>query len=201
VEKPRAFVLYGSIGILPFSVGLVAFGWSARLARLATTWSFVILFGLYSLAASWGASGLRNPDGIELWLPDTRPVQADLLRATVEETSEFSVGHDNMQSVTIAGVVSPALEWALRNNAVNVVSALDPQAAPPLIVTLQINGLALPSAYRGQDFTWRQNLQWDGFTQYDWVKWLVFRQLPRENETIILWVRDDLFPDARPSHP
>jgi starch synthase len=29
------------------------------------------------------------------------------------------------------------------------------------------------------------------------VKWFVYRQLPRETETIILWARDDLFPDAR----
>jgi len=201
VEKPRALVLYGSLGILAVSIGLVAFGWSARLARLATTWSFAILLGLYSLAAAWGASGLRNPGGVELWLADSRPVQADLLRASVEQASEYSVGHDNSQPVTIFGVTSPALEWVLRNNNVEVIATLDPQVAPPVVVTSQMNDLALPSAYRGQDFTWRQSPQWNGLTQYDWVKWLVFRQLPLQNETIILWVRDDLFPDARPSQP
>jgi hypothetical protein len=57
--------------------------------------------------------------------------------------------------------------------------------------------LGLPSAYRGQDFIWRQRVLWEGIRGPDWLRWLVYRQLPTENETIILWVRDDLFPDAR----
>jgi hypothetical protein len=62
-----------------------------------------------------------------------------------------------------------------------------------------MNDIGLPSAYRGQDFVWRQRLQWDGLPLPEWWRWLVNRQLPREDETIILWVRDDLFPDARTS--
>jgi len=197
VQNPRYFVLYGSLLILMMSIGLVAFGWSARTARLGATWSFVIFFGIYSLAAAWGASGLRNPNGVELWLPALRPLQANLLRASVDEISEFSLGHIYSQPVTIFGVSSPALEWVLRNNEVEVVSTLDPQVAPPIVVTSLMNDLALPSAYRGQDFIWRQTPQWDVAQSPDWVKWFVFRQLPLENETIILWARDDLFPDAR----
>jgi hypothetical protein len=59
-----------------------------------------------------------------------------------------------------------------------------------------MSDLGLPSAYRGQDFIWRQNPQWTKAQGSDWVTWLVFRKLPLDNETIILWVRDDLFPDA-----
>jgi hypothetical protein len=201
VQNPRYFVLYGSLLILLVSIGLVALGWSARTARLGAVWSFVIFFGIYSLAAAWGASGLRNPNGVELWLPALRPLQADLLRASVDEISEFSLGHIYSQPVTIFGVSSPALEWVLRNNEVEVVSTLDPQVAPPIVVTSLMNDLALPSAYRGQDFIWRQTPQWDVAQSPDWVKWFVFRQLPLENETIILWARDDLFPDARNTTP
>jgi hypothetical protein len=60
-----------------------------------------------------------------------------------------------------------------------------------------MEGPGLPSAYRGQDFTWRQRPQWEILQGGDWLKWFVFRQLPLENETVILWARDDLFPDAR----
>jgi len=60
-----------------------------------------------------------------------------------------------------------------------------------------MNDLGLPSAYRGQDFIWRQQPLWDQVTTPGWIRWLVFRQVPRDNETIILWVRNDLFPDAR----
>ncbi len=201
VQNPRFFVLYGSLVILLMSIGLVAFGWSARTARLGATWSAVIFFGIYSLAAAWGASGLRSPGGVELWLSNPRPLHADLLRASVDDISEFSTGHIHSQPITIFGVASPALEWLLRNNPVEVVSTLDPQVAPPLVVTGLMNDLALPSAYRGQDFIWRQTPQWETAQSADWLKWFVFRQLPVESESIILWSRDDLFPDARESAP
>jgi hypothetical protein len=95
------------------------------------------------------------------------------------------------------GIESPALEWVLRDHEVEIVSALDPQVAPPLVVTPVMEDLGLPSAYRGQDFIWRQPVVWEGIQNADWLRWLVYRQLPRQNETIILWARDDLFPDAR----
>lgn len=200
VENPRAFVLYGSIMILIVSIGLVAFGWSMRTARLGAIWSFAIFFGLYSLGAAWGASGLRNPGGVELWIADlARPLQADLLGASVDDISDLSTGHIESQPVTIYGISSPALEWLLRNNQVTVAKTLDPQQAPPIVITPQMSDLGLPAAYRGQDFTWRQTPQWAATQNYDWVNWLVFRKLPLENETIILWARDDLFPDARGS--
>jgi hypothetical protein len=202
VDNPRAFVISGSILILAVSIGLVAFGWSMRTARLGATWVFAIFFGLYSLGAAWGASGLRNPGGVELWLAESaRPLQADLIRASVDDISEFSLGHINAQPVTIYGVSSPALEWILRDNAVTVVSALDPQVAPPIVITPVMNDLGLPAAYRGQDFTWRQTPQWAVVQNHDWVNWLVFRKLPLESETILLWARNDLFPDARGSQP
>jgi hypothetical protein len=99
--------------------------------------------------------------------------------------------------VTIMGIDSPALEWVLRDRQVEMASTLDPQVAPPIVITPMMEGLGLPAAYRGQDFTWRQIPQWDAIKVPDWIRWLVFRQLPKENETIILWARDDLFPDAR----
>ncbi len=198
VENPRLFVLYGSLGIIAVSVGLVAFGWSMRTARLGLTWAFTFFLTFYSLGAAWGASGLRNPGGTELWSVDSRPQQADLLSASVDDLSEFSLGHIDAQPVTLSGLDSPALEWLLRKNGVTSVTVLDPQAAPPLVVTLAgVNDPGLPSAYRGQDFTWRQPPLWDQAQTYDWVNWLVFRKLPSQPETVILWARNDLFPDGR----
>jgi hypothetical protein len=173
-----------------------------RTARLGATWAFVIFFGLYSLAAAWGASGLRNPGGVELWLNgSTRPLQANLIRASVDQLSELSVGHIDSQPVLIYGISSPALEWLLRDNELTTASTLDPQLAPPIVITPPMNDLGLPAAYRGQDFTWRQTPNWTLAQNYDWVNWLVFRKLPLENETIILWARNDLFPDARGTQP
>lgn len=191
------WVMAGAALIIILCILFVAFGWSRRTARLGTVWAFTVFLGAYSLAAAWGAGGLRMPNGVELWIPDPRPTQADLLLASVNDVSEFSLGHARSQSVSIMGIDSPALEWALRNHEVELVSTLDPQIAPPLVITPLMEDLGLPSAYRGQDFIWRGPVQWEGTRGPDWLRWLVYRQLPRENETIILWVRDDLFPDAR----
>jgi hypothetical protein len=190
-------VLLGAFLIIILCVAFVAFGWSARTAWLGTTWSFVIFLSLYSLGAAWGASGVRAQNGVELWTPEPPPAQAALLLASVDDASEFSLGHDRSQPVTVMGIDSPALEWALRDRAVEIVSVLDPQVAPPIVITPIMGDLGLPAAYRGQDFTWRQRPLWDQIQNPEWIRWLVFRQLPRENETIVLWVRDDLFPDAR----
>lgn len=197
VQNPRALVLIGSVALIILFAALVAFGWSARIARIGITWSFAACLGVYSLGAAWGASGLRSPGGVELWTTDLKPLQADLLIASVEEVSEFSLGHAQSQPVTLTGIDSPALEWTLRNHMLDVVSTLDPQIAPPLLITPIMNDPGLPSAYRGQDFIWRQRPQWEILQSTDWLKWIVFRQLPMESETIILWARDDLFPDAR----
>jgi len=197
VQNPRYVIMYGASAILLVCIAMVGFGWSPRIARLGTVWAFTIFLSFYSLATAWGASGLRNPGGVELWTPVPKPLHADLLLASVDDISEFSLGHVDSQPVTIMGIDSPALEWVLKDHQVEVVSTLDPQVAPPIVITQPMDNLNLPSAYRGQDFTWRQTPQWEQIRNPDWWSWLVYRQLPRDNETIILWARDDLFPDAR----
>jgi len=194
---PRYIILIGASLILVVCINLVAFGWSPRTARLGTTWSFSLFLGIYAFAASWGASGLRTPGGIELWQPDQPPTHAELLMSSVNDISLISLGHIDAQPVTVLGIDSPALEWTLRDHEVTIVDVLDPLSAPPIVITPLMNELGLPSAYRGQDFTWRQPPAWSIVQSPDWVRWLVYRQLPRETETIILWARDDLFPDAR----
>lgn len=197
VKAAPYVVLLGAFLILILCVSFVAFGWSARTAWLGMSWAFVLVLGAYTIAAAWSSSGLRAQNGVEFWIPDQPPAQGKLLLSTIDDISDFSLGHAWAQPVTVMGVDSPALEWALRDRQVEMVSTLDPQVAPAIVITPMLTDLGLPSAYRGQDFTWRQTLQWQGITAPDWMRWLVYRQLPKENETIVLWARDDLFPDAR----
>jgi hypothetical protein len=194
---PRYVILLGATLILVVCINLVAFGWSARTARLGSTWAFSLFLGIYTLAAAWGASGLRTPNGVELWSQDQPPLQEELFMASVNDISLFSRGQTESQPVTVMGIDAPSLGWALRNHEVKTVAVLDPLDAPPIIITPLMNELGLPSAYRGQDFTWRQPPLWDNVQVPDWIRWLVYRQLPRQSETILLWARDDLFPDAR----
>jgi hypothetical protein len=190
-------ILLGASLILVLCITFVAFGWSTRTAWLGTIWVSVLFLGVYTLASAWGASRYRANEGLEFWMSDQPPVQADLLLNTVDDISEFSLGHIYAQPITVMGVDSPALEWALRHRQVELVSTLSPLMAPPIVITPVVDDLGLASPYRGQDFIWRQTPLWQAVGAPDWIRWLVFRQLPKESETIILWARDDLFPDAR----
>ncbi len=180
---------------------MVALGWSARTARLGSVWGLTIALGIYGLGMAWGATGLRTPDGWELWWPGKQPAQAELLLATVNDQSEWSKGDVLSQDVTLLDIDSPALEWLLRGRTVQMVSALDPQEAPAIVISSQTEDLNLPIAYRGQDFTWRREPSWNILSIYEWIKWSVFREMPYDSETVILWVRNDLFIDTSQSLP
>ena len=197
----RYILLVSVLLLLVVSVLMVALGWSARTARLGSVWGLTVALGIYSLGMSWGATGLRTPGGWELWWPDQQPDQAALLLASVDEQSEWSTGDAASQAVTIVGIESPALEWLLHDREVRTAPALDSQEAPAIVIASPSESPSLPIAYRGQDFTWRRQPSWEILTVYEWIKWSVFRELPYQTETIIVWVRNDLFVDTRESLP
>jgi hypothetical protein len=199
---PTRYVLLVSVLLLlVVSVLMVALGWSARTARLGTVWGLTVALGIYSLGVAWGATGLRTPEGWELWWPDKRPAQAEWLLETVNEQSEWSTGNTTSQEVTLLNIDSPALEWLLRGRVLNQVQVLDLDQAPAIVISPQIEALNLPIAYRGQDFSWRQAPLWEITGIYEWIKWSVFRDLPYDTETVIVWVRNDLFIDTHQSLP
>lgn len=199
---PTRYLLLASVLLLlVISLLLVALGWSARIARLGFVWGLTATLGLYISGVAWGATGLRTSEGWELWQPETRPAQADLLLATVNDFSLWSAKDKPNQEIVIAGLDSPALYWLLRDIPVRNVEGLGSQQTPAMVLTAKQDSLNLSTAYRGQDFTWRQSPSWSLLTIYDWMRWSVFRKLPFESEPVILWVQTDLFPDANPSLP
>lgn len=95
----------------------------------------------------------------------------------------------------IVGINSPALEWALREKPVQVVNTLDPTSVPDMVITSFELNPTLVSAYRGQDFNWRQTPIWAATTPDAWFRWVTLREMPQTGEVIILWARSDLFLD------
>ncbi len=197
----RYLLLIGALSLLVVSVLMVALGWSARIAKLGTVWGLTAALGIYALGMAWGATGLRTPAGWELWWPDQQTDQAELLLATVNDLSEWSTGDATSQDVTILDVDSPALEWLLRDRNAQMVSALNFQESPAIVISTQNDSLDLPIAYRGQDFTWQRQPFWDAVGTYEWIKWSVFREMPYDSEIVVVWVRSDLFIDTNQSLP
>ena len=75
-------------------------------------------------------------------------------------------------------------------------NTLDISSAPYFVITPLQNNPILVSAYRGQDFIWRQTPLWNAALPQDWIRWIALREMPQTGETIILWARDDLFLDS-----
>jgi len=191
----RFWLLISALILLVLSLLLVAAGWSIRTARLGGVWGLTLVLGVLGLGGTLGSAGLRGLAHPEFWWPSSTPMQADLLQATVREISEFGVGNEFSAPVVIMGINSPALEWALREHSVSVAESLDISSAPYFIVTPPQTDPVLVSAYRGQDFTWRQNPLWSATLPNEWIRWITLREMPQTGETIILWARDDLFLD------
>lgn len=189
----RFWLLIGAMFLLALSLLLVAAGWSTRVAQIGGVWGLALVLGFLSLGGALGAAGLRGMVYPELWHPANLPAQSHLLEATVSDMSEWGVGNDYSASVVIVGIDSPALEWLLREHQVTVAKTLDIASTPAFVVTPQQDNLALASAYRGQDFTWRQTPSWAATLPKDWLRWVALREMPQTSETIILWARDDLF--------
>lgn len=191
----RFWMLLGSLVLLALSLLLVAAGWSAHTARIGGVWGFVIALGALTLGGTFGAAGLRGQNAPELWWQPSIPAQANLLRETAEQVSEFYTGDDNSASVVIVGLDSTALAWALREQDVQIVETLDATTAPDIVITRFENNPALMAAYRGQDFNWRQTYLWHVSPFDVWVRWVTLREISYAGESIILWARDDLFVD------
>jgi hypothetical protein len=189
----RIWLLVGSLFLLVMSLLLVAAGWSIRTARIGGIWGLVLALGTFGVGGAVGATGLRGGNFPELWWQPEQPIHARLLESTVSDVSEWGIGDDHAAPVTIVGIDSPALEWILRERQVSVVQSLDSASAPAIVITPLQDDPVLSSAYRGQDFAWRQTPLWNISVPADWVRWTALRQMPISGETIILWTRDDLF--------
>ncbi len=197
----RAWLLFGSLFLLLMSILLVAVGWSKRSARLGAVWGLVVMLGIYSLGVMFAAGGLRVTPGVELWNAGASPAESDLLLMTVNQMSDWSKTNANALSVTIVGIDSPALKWLLHQHKVEVVSSLDASTSPSIVITTGQDNPSLAAGYRGQSFAWRQSPLWDAAQTSDWLHWVAFHQMAQTPETIIVWVRNDLFIDANSSKP
>ncbi|CAG0958910.1 hypothetical protein ANAEL_00506 [Anaerolineales bacterium] len=189
----RLWLLIGSLFLLVMSLLLVAAGWSIRTARIGGILGMALVLGALGVGGAFGTAGLRGGAFPELWWLRQQPIHARLLESTVSDVSEWGIGDDHAAAVTIVGVNSPALEWTLRERRVSVVQSLDAASTPELVITPLQENPVLSSAYRGQDFAWRQTPLWDVTVPQDWIRWVALRQMPTSGETLILWVRDDLF--------
>lgn len=193
----RVWLLAGSFFLLVIAVLMVAAGWSLRLARLGVIWGLAAALGLFSLRAAVGAAALRPEGSAEIWSAGPSLPQAGLLLTTVEQVSDWSNKTSTSQPVALVGLDAPALQWLLRERPVETMRQLPPSTSWPILITPLQEDPALSATHRGQSLIWRQSPLWEQASFADWMRWLALRQMPQQSETVLLWVRGDLFLDSQ----
>ncbi len=184
---------------------LVAMGWSWNVARQGLVWGTCVGLGIYGVSVLASASQVRVPGQYELWQPVPRTANADLILLTMQNLSEWNQGLTKTLDVTLA-VDAPSLQWLLRDyGALTLLPERQwggIQGAPAVVIARLMDSTPkLTEAYRGQDFAWWESPAWQGALPPDFTRWLTTHQAPLWQDSVVLWARNDLFPDGELSSP
>ena len=197
----RWWILLGAIGLLAVSLGMVAFGWSVPTAVQGGTWGTLSVLFIFTLATSMASGSLRSYPTLEMWPSGAYTGQVNILLEQMNDLSRWKTGVNSTLDVTLAGVDSPALLWALRDWPVTVLPDANLFGSAPalLIASDQVLSAEIESNYRGQDLSWSLSPMWDQGLFGDWMRWSILHEFPKSDEKIILWVRSDVFVDSQNS--
>ena len=175
---------------------LIGLGWSSLVARLGVIWGGTLILGLFTLAATWWVLDRSGNRVQELWYDQPSTVQEDLLVQTIGDLSEWSTGRRDGIEI-VQDVDLPSLHWALRDYPnLSDGSRLNGVYFPPLVLTQQFEEPRLDETYRGTDIQWQESSAWQGAVPENLLRWLFFREAPTQPEKLVLWARNDLFPDG-----
>jgi hypothetical protein len=192
--QARLGILLSVLALIALTTILIALGWSWDLSRRGLTWGISIGLGLYLFSVVWGATQMRPKQAEELWSPIPAPGQAGLLLETLQELSEWQTGFKNQVDVNVS-LETPALRWLLREfPSVHFVREPQQGSMPTILITSDQEEPALAAAYRGQDFVWDVYPGWTGALPDNAIRWLTFRLAPLQENHVILWAREDVFP-------
>ncbi len=197
ISEPAIRTVIGVV-LLFLVTALVAWGWTTRVALIGLGWGAGVALALVWLAAAFHGMGIsRNPQA-ELIRSSPYVADADLVRLIIGEVEEWRPDPTTPIEVAAIGLEMPSLRWGLRNYPQAVfTNAIDAGRQPEVVLTARQESLALAAAYRGQELTWNQATAWDLVAPSEWLRWLLFRDLPSESieaQRIVLWVRADAFP-------
>jgi hypothetical protein len=193
-------VLIGALLLLAASVALVGYGWSRSVAFQGALGGVLIALVIINFSIAMAAANLRTYRTSELWASGPRTMQADTLVGQLNDLSRWSKGANGALDISVSGLDSPAMRWLLRDWK-NVTYSSEPTltGAPAFVIGAgdQTSAPQLTSAYRGQEFTWRDYPAWDSLQPSDWLSWSILHQAPAGEQKIILWTRGDIFVDAQ----
>ena len=190
-------LISGALLMIGLTTALVALGWSGDVSRQGMLWGITAGLTLWMLSGAVGSTQLRQGAEQELWTQPPVTTQVDLLLSTLGDLSAWQSGHRHTLDVAVF-VEAPSLRWVLRDfpqarYGTNLSAGEMPAA---ILAYLGQETPTLTASYRGQDFAWQVYPAWQGVVPENLAQWLAFRAAPIQHSQIILWARDDIFPDG-----
>ena len=164
-------------------------------------WGAVAFLGMVLVSVGWRAGHAPEQFVNEFWRPLPAAGQSRLLEETIAGLSSDVIGEPNFGQVYYT-VDSAALAWTLREmpNA-QFITQINQVETPLMIITPldQWENPYLNALYRGQSFAFSYHRNWESFSQISFSRWLLYREGPAYYESVILWVRSDIFPEGSES--
>ncbi len=181
---------------------LLAWGWDVPSTKSGLMLGIALLFGALLVGSGVKATGLGSRPANELFASGSYiSGEKDLLTA-VTDISRWNSGQATRIDIDLVGLDSPSLSWLLRNfEKVTADSVFPTDETPSILISGMDSMLQSSALYRGQSIIWSTGIDYSAMTWIDWLKWQFNRLLPQKNETIILWVRNDLFKDTASQLP
>lgn len=187
-----------AIVLLVAVTGMVAWGWSQRVAATGFQYGVGFLLVILSLSALFHAAGYSRNPAAELINPSPYVASADLLSLTLKETIMTRPDPTIAPAIAVVDYPSDALRWALRDYPQAVFTSLPISGfQPDIVISEQTSQPELAAEYRGQALTWTKTPAWSLLAPYEWLRWWVYRDVPlegMENHQIIYWMKSDEFP-------
>ncbi len=190
--------MIGGVVLLVAVILLVSFGWSQEVALPGLLMGLAIVFIVGLFALSVKSTSLAPERSDELWYPDESQISTVWLRETIDRVKEWNaVGADPLE-IAVSDYDSPGMRWLLRDDhPVDFIPYPPPQSQPGILITSDLAVLEISNSYRGQDLVWSRHADWSAMTPYQWLGWLLTRDVPSTTQQLIIWVRTDLMPDSQ----
>ncbi len=196
----RIFFIIAGFALI-IAAGLLA-GWaiSWEIACKSFLLLSVAYLLIFTISASVNASGLRTPYQNEILSIDPIPIENDLLIETLENFSEWNYGHKKSIKIHILGDQPPSMYWALRNfDNISVGDVIPLDQEIDAIISNADQNLVQADLFRGQDILWTSKPAWSSMIANETTQWILTRRAPQDmlfQKSIIIWVRNSLFPGA-----
>jgi hypothetical protein len=192
----------GGLGLLFVSAILIFLGWSGTIAVKGYVWGLMAVLTIYTISTGVRTSGTTGYDPSEMLGINLSMPQIGIIRETINEISMWNAGSSTGMPITIVGLQSNALAWELKEFPnIRFLLNIANEDHPELIISESDQPFSFQDQYRGQDFIYKSQVEWNSYSALDWISWLVHRKTLSSNSTIVLWVRADQFPDGQLSFP